>query len=289
MKLGAVYYEQKMWDRAIDAFRRVVALEPTNLRARYFLATTYMDAGKDAEARAELERILRADPRSIDARVQLGFLHGRAKRYDEAIAILREAVNLEPKRPELFLYLGTAYFRAKQYDRAAETLQEGLGLDDKQKDLHFQLGVVYEKQAKFDDAVSSFRRVIALDPKHAEAYNYVGYMYAERGQNLDEAITAHRQGARARARERLLHRQSRLGVLPAGQYPRGAAELKRAVDEDQGQIPSSSSTWATPTSRTASTRTPLAAWEKAAPARPGRRRGQEEGRGPQGPPAPGQG
>src|SRR6267378_926053 len=49
MKLGAVYYEQKMWDRAIDSFRRVVALEPSNLRARYFLATTYMDAGRDAE------------------------------------------------------------------------------------------------------------------------------------------------------------------------------------------------------------------------------------------------
>ncbi|PYO48174.1 MAG: hypothetical protein DMD84_21745, partial [Candidatus Rokuibacteriota bacterium] len=85
-------------------------LEPTNLRARYFLATTYMDAGKDAEARSELERILRADPRSIDARVQLGFLYGRAKRFDESIAVLREAVNLEPRRPELFLYLGTAYF-----------------------------------------------------------------------------------------------------------------------------------------------------------------------------------
>src|SRR6266850_1788589 len=64
MKLGAVYYEQKNWDRAIDSFRRVVALEPSNLRARYFLATTYMDAGRDAEAKSELERILRADPRS---------------------------------------------------------------------------------------------------------------------------------------------------------------------------------------------------------------------------------
>src|SRR2546422_3404326 len=106
MKLGAVFYEQKMYDRASDAFRRVVMLEPTNLRARYFLATTYMDGGKEAEAQTELEKILRADPRSVDARVQLAFLHGRGKRHDQAVALLREAVNLEPKRPELFLYLG---------------------------------------------------------------------------------------------------------------------------------------------------------------------------------------
>ena len=123
MKLGAVYYEQKQWDRAIDAFKRVLTLEPTNLRARFFLATTYMDAGRDEDARSELQRVLRVDPRSVDARVQLGFLHGRAKRYDEAIAVLREAINLEPKKPELFLYLGSAYFRAKQYDRAGDYAQ----------------------------------------------------------------------------------------------------------------------------------------------------------------------
>src|SRR2546425_1548811 len=84
MKLGAVYYEQKIWDKASEAFRRAVLLEPNNLRARYFLATSLMDGGRDDDARAELERILRLDPRSIDARVQLGFLHGRAKHHDQA-------------------------------------------------------------------------------------------------------------------------------------------------------------------------------------------------------------
>ena len=82
-----MYYEQKLWERAGQAFQRALAVDPTNLRARYFLATTYMDGGRDDDARAELERILKVDPRSIDARVQLGFLHGRAKRYDESIAV----------------------------------------------------------------------------------------------------------------------------------------------------------------------------------------------------------
>ena len=117
MKLGAIYYEEKQWDKAAEAFGRVLALEPSNLRARYFLATTYMDAGKEAQAQEELQKILHADPQSVDARVQLGFLYSRLKRLDEAIALLKEAVNLEPRRPELFLYLGTAYYRAQQYDR----------------------------------------------------------------------------------------------------------------------------------------------------------------------------
>jgi Flp pilus assembly protein TadD len=72
LKLGVVYYEQKMWDRASDAFRRTIALDPTNMRARYFLATTYMDGGKDAEA-APSWAASRAPTALVDARVQLGF------------------------------------------------------------------------------------------------------------------------------------------------------------------------------------------------------------------------
>src|SRR5207247_2125840 len=136
MKLGAVFYEQKMYDRASDAFRRVVMLEPTNLRARYFLATTYMDAGKDTEARPELERILRAD-----------------------------------------------------------------------------------------------RRVIAIDPKHAEAYNYVGYMYAERGQNLDEAISLIGQALSLEPDNGYFIDSLGWAYYQQGKYPDALRELKRAVEK----------------------------------------------------------
>src|SRR5438309_3033614 len=54
LKLGAVYYEPKMWERAADSFRRAVVLEPSNLRARYFLATSILHARSRADARGEL-------------------------------------------------------------------------------------------------------------------------------------------------------------------------------------------------------------------------------------------
>src|SRR5205814_992780 len=178
MKLGAVFYEQKLWDQAADAFRRAVTLEPSNLRARYFLATTYMDAGKDAEARAELERILRVDPRSIDARVQLGFLLGRAKRYDEAIAILRDAVNLEPQRAELFLYLGTAYFIDSlgwayyQQGRYPEALKELKRAVEKAKEpdpvIYDHLGDAYLKNGLQVEALTAWEKALQLDPALGE-------------------------------------------------------------------------------------------------------------------------
>ena len=58
MKLGAVYYEQKLYDRPAPRSARRCCWSPANLRARYFLATALMDAGKDDEAKVELEKIL---------------------------------------------------------------------------------------------------------------------------------------------------------------------------------------------------------------------------------------
>ena len=229
MKLGAIHYEQKHWEQAVSAFRQAVMLEPSNMRTRYFLATALMDAGKDDEARIELEKILRADPRSVDARVQLGFLFGRTKKYGEAVKVLQEAINIEPKRPELFLYLGTALQRASQYDRAASVLQEGISIDDKQKDLHFQLGVVYEKQQRLEDAVRAFRRVIAIDPKHAESYNFIGYMYAEKGVNLPEAIELIQKALALEPDNGYFIDSLGWAYYQQGRYPEALRELQRAV------------------------------------------------------------
>ena len=150
--------------------------------------------------------------------------------------MLQEAVNLEPKRPELFLYLGTALQRAKAVRPGRRGAAGGaVASTTSRRTCTSSSAWCYEKQQRFDDAVREFRRVIVIDPKHAEAYNYIGYMYAEKGTNLDEAIELIKQGAGARARERLLHRQPRLGLLPAGPLSRGPARAEARGRPGQGR------------------------------------------------------
>jgi tetratricopeptide (TPR) repeat protein len=230
MKLGAVLYEQKAYDRAIEAFQRALTLEPQNLRARFYLASSFLDAGREGEALESLNEVLRTDPKNVDARLQLGFLHSRAKRYDDAVRVLTEAANLDPRRPEIFLYLGMAHYRASNYDRAVRAYEEGLALDDAHKDLHFQLGVAFEKQGRFDQAVGQFRRVIALDPKHAEAYNYVGYMFAEKGIRLDEAERLIQKALEIEPENGFYIDSLGWAYYQQGRYGDAVRELRRAVE-----------------------------------------------------------
>ena len=156
MKLGAVYYEQK---HVGPGQRRpsaaCVLLEPSNLRARYFLATTLHGRGQGRRGAGRA----RADPRApIRARSTPASSSASCTAGPSATTrpsrVLREAINIEPKRPELFLYLGTALLPGQAVRPGRRRrCRKGSASTTSSKDLHFQLGVVYEKQQRFDDAV----------------------------------------------------------------------------------------------------------------------------------------
>jgi Flp pilus assembly protein TadD len=79
--------------------------------------------------------------------------------------------------------------------------------------------------------VRAFRRVIALDPKHAEAYNYVGYMFAERGQNLEEAVTLIKKALELEPENGYFIDSLGWAYYQQGRYPDALRELKRAVEK----------------------------------------------------------
>ena len=78
--------------------------------------------------------------------------------------------------------------------------------------------------------MGTFRRVIVLDPAHAEAYNYVGYMFAERGQNLDEAVTLIAKAIELEPENGYFIDSLGWAYYQQGKYGDALRELKRAVE-----------------------------------------------------------
>ena len=234
-KLGAVLYEQKSYDEAIDGVP--ARADPRAGQPAGPLLPRLGLPGRRPGGRGprELRRGPAHRPAIVDARLQLGFLHSRAKRYDEAVRVLTEAANSDPSRPEIFLYLGMAHYRAARYEQAVRAYEEGLALDEAHKDLHFQLGVAFEKMGRFDQAVAEFRRVIVLDPKHAEAYNYVGYMFAEKGVRLDEAQRLIQKALELEPENGYYIDSLGWAYYQQGRYYDAVRELRRAVELTRGK------------------------------------------------------
>jgi tetratricopeptide (TPR) repeat protein len=71
--------------RAIDLFRRAVALDPVNAQARAFLASNLSCVGKQEEARAEYAREIELNPSAPNSYAAIGQSYLSEGKFEEAV------------------------------------------------------------------------------------------------------------------------------------------------------------------------------------------------------------
>jgi Flp pilus assembly protein TadD len=59
------------------------------------------------------------------------------------------------------------------------------------------LGMIYDTQGKWELARDHYQKALKIDPRFPPAANNLAYLYAEKGEDLDEALTL-AQGAKER-------------------------------------------------------------------------------------------
>lgn len=136
------------WDEALAALGAADPARPVFAARRIGVL---LDAGREAEARAETDRLLAARP---EADLQVGTALADRERWPEAVPLLERAARREPASLE-----------------AA-----------------FRLAVAYERSGRVDAAVEIFGRLVDQAPDFSPALNYLGYLWIDRGQNLDRAL-----------------------------------------------------------------------------------------------------
>lgn len=107
--------------------------------------------GRDAEARAEIEKLVEGGPGAAFAAAQV---YQRLERYAEGLPIVRRLTESKPDLPVGW----------------------------------FLLGAALERMDEHDQAVAAFKKALDLEPDFHSAANYLGYLWADRGENLEEAL-----------------------------------------------------------------------------------------------------
>lgn len=187
--LSTAYQALGQHTQAIDALTRAKVADPDDELMDLYLVQAYLSARRFSEAATLAETAQKASPddlrfTTLQARAQ--FLGGSRP---VALALLERTLAAKPDRLEMHLALAELYGQAGRVD-------EGLALLDKAEtrfpgagSIAFRRGVVLGEAKRHAEAERAFRAIIAKQPDNADALNYLGYMMADRGQNLDEAIT----------------------------------------------------------------------------------------------------
>jgi tetratricopeptide (TPR) repeat protein len=172
----------------VSLWESSVARRP-NGRARFSLATEYIDAGRHEDALAQLREAINDYP---DARAGLGAELVMQGRPAEAIGVLNVFIDDNPSLPNRIparLLLGQALLSQGQLEAAASQFKAVLDLDSSSRSANQGIGIVsriqaarFLEQGKVAPAEVEAREAVRRNPADAEAHNILGAALASQGQ-----------------------------------------------------------------------------------------------------------
>jgi len=122
--LADLYERNGQYAEAIDSYKKVSKLRPSQGYVYVKMGTAYDQLGKPAEAVEALKKAVHYMPGYALAYNNLGIAYGKLGSNHEEIAALKKALQLRPRYVTARYNLGIAYLRVK--DRKAALQQYGL-------------------------------------------------------------------------------------------------------------------------------------------------------------------
>ena len=230
VRRALVFAEMKDAARAIEEMTAIMKSHPSTLRVRDYLGLLYEQADQFERAIQVYQTTIHLDPTFYDSHIHLGYLFYRLKRFEKALPHLRRSIELNPKDVDPYLLLGLTYTQVKQHQMAMESFKQGLERFPNHVDLRFNLGMAYDQLGRFPDVVRAMESVLALNPDHADALNYLGYSYADRGVNIEQAVTLTQRAVALQPDNGYYSDSLGWALFKMGRFQDALEEMKRAAE-----------------------------------------------------------
>ena len=196
---GVTAYKNAKYEEAIDHFQQAVALDPSLINAKMYLATAFAqqyipgadtpDNNKMAEQAIEqYQNVLAMNPardQKVNSAKGIAYLYLNMKKFDDAKKYYRMAADIDPNDPEPYYSVGvidwTACYQPRMEERAKLGLKPDENLNPKNKD---QKKVCDELKAKnsssIQEGIENLNKAIQLRPDYDDAMAYLNLMYREK-------------------------------------------------------------------------------------------------------------
>ena len=174
-----LYYER--YKSAKDAFEKIIAANPNDINAVYWLGQTLLDMKDSVAAKAVYEKALASNGNAPLLLVGMGHLLLMEGKKDEARQQFETAVNFSKgKDVEVLNAIALANVKAKSGDAtyAIEKLNQAIQTKKfRNADTYLIMGNAYRKLIDGGNAVTSYNKALEISPNLAAAKNGIGKIY----------------------------------------------------------------------------------------------------------------
>lgn len=163
------YLNRGQNDKALAAYEKLAALDPSDARVWYELGNVSMRLGRGDEAVERYTRAVTLAPDFVNGHYYRALALERSQRVDDAAAEYREVIRLHPAHYLAHNNLGMMLFSKGELEAAIDEFRRAVEIKPDYANGFFNLGATLLQAGRADEAVIELRECLRLDPSDAGA------------------------------------------------------------------------------------------------------------------------
>ena len=158
MDLGIIYEILNEPEKAIEAYKRILSLDPDNKKARNRLGQVFIKEKKLDEALNQFREIQKSDAADLNIHMKMGLIYLEQGKLDQAILEFNFVLAANPKDDRVRYYLGAAYVEKEALDQAIFEFKKIPPNQTLFADSRRSITLILKKQNKAEEAVRTHGR-----------------------------------------------------------------------------------------------------------------------------------
>ncbi|MDE3181807.1 MAG: tetratricopeptide repeat protein [Bacteroidota bacterium] len=204
IKEGKQFLNRERYESAEAVFQKLLASDPNNIEAAYWLGQTYLDNDRayidTAAAKALYQKTLQANPNNALMMIGMGEINLMEGNKDAARNQFETAINNTKKRelPDILYAVGRANIEPNKGGDimyGIQKLQQATERDKKNPEIYNEIGYGYWKLHDGANATINFQTALSLDPADAMASFFIGRIYETQGYGQEPIYMRYYQDA----------------------------------------------------------------------------------------------
>ncbi|MEO8168785.1 MAG: tetratricopeptide repeat protein, partial [bacterium] len=172
-------YQARNPEKALQTYNAIVDRFGPQWEVLLQIVEVYNASGKFDKAAEAMKQMLELDPSNLDLYQTLAQTYVRANQLDEALKIYGELSERDPRNLDYVAEMGGIYLLKKEYAKANEKFNRVLAPDSVKVDDKLRIGQMYFSQMEKDSTIapyaqSVFERIKKKNPKDWRPYWFLG-------------------------------------------------------------------------------------------------------------------
>jgi len=236
--IGELYYGQMEKDSTLvpvtqGIFEKIRDANPKDWRPYWFLGGIAASRRDDSVAVRNFRRVTELASWNADGWVFLSSVYLTKNDFQHSVSILESAEKAVPDDFRVNFFLGVAYSRVGRNPDAARVLEKAHQISPRDTEAIAQLALVYDSMKRPEESDSLYEEAIRINPDFALALNNYAYSLAERGLQLERALTMARKALEAAPDNASYLDTMGWIYFRLGRYRDAESYVKKAIDKGE--------------------------------------------------------